>query len=91
MASPRAGDALYLYLAVLEASVSVTLFKEDENQKQRPIFFVSKSLSEVETRYTRLEQAALALYVEAKKLCPYFQAHPVVVLMNPSLQSTNTA
>ena len=85
MASPRAGDTLYLYLAVLEASVSVTLFKEDENQKQRPIFFVSKSLPEVETRYTRLKQAALALYVEAKKLRSYFQAHPVVVLMNPPL------
>ena len=85
MASPRAGDTLYLYLAVLEASVSVTLFKEDENQKQRPIFFVRKSLPEVETRYTRLKQAALALYVEAKKLRPYFQAHPVVVLMNPPL------
>ena len=88
LASPGAGDTLYLYLAVSKASVSATLFKEDENQKQRPIFFVRKSLSEAETQYTHLEQAALALCVATKKLRPYFQAHPIVVQTNPSLQST---
>ena len=87
-ASPEAGDMLYLYLAVSEASISAALFKEDENQKQRPIFFVRKSLSKVETQYTRLEQAALALRVAAKKLYPYFQAHPIVVLTNLHLRST---
>ena len=72
LARPEAGDMLYLYLAVSDVSVSATLFKEDENRKQRLVFFISKSLSEVETWYTRLEQAALALHVAAKKLRPYF-------------------
>ena len=65
----KAGDTLYLYLAFSDVSASATLFKEDENRKQRPVFFISKSLSEVETRYTRLEQVALALRMVAKKLC----------------------
>ena len=47
LASPKADDTLYFYLAVSDASVSVALFKEDENQKKRPVFFVIKSLSEV--------------------------------------------
>ena len=72
LASPEVGDALYLYLVVSDISVSAALFKEDENRKQRPAFFVSKSLFEVETRYTRLEQAALAFRVAAKNLCLYF-------------------
>ena len=55
LASPEAGETLYLYIKVSDVSVSATLFKEDEYRKQRPIFFISKSLSEVETRYTRLE------------------------------------
>ena len=88
LASPGASDTLYLYLAMLEALISVALFKEDINRKQRPIFFVTKSLSKAETWYTRLEQAALALRVAAKKLCPYFQAHLIVVLTNLPLQST---
>ena len=82
LASPEVGDKLYLYLAVSNVSISVALFKEGENRKQRPLFFIRKSLFEVETRYTRLKQAVLALYVAAKKLRPYFQAHPIVVLTN---------
>ena len=55
LVSPEARDTLYIYLAVSEISMSAALFKEDENWKQRPIFFVSKSLSEAEARYTHLE------------------------------------
>ena len=63
LASLGASNTLYLYLAVSEASISAALFKEDENRKKRPIFFVNKYLSETETWYTGLEQAALALHV----------------------------
>ena len=88
LASLGVGDTLYLYLAVVEASGSAALFKEEENRKKRPIFFVSKSLFEVETQYTHVEQAALALHVVTKMLRPYFQAHPIVVLTNLPLRST---
>ena len=87
LASLEAGGTFYLYIIVYDVLVSSALFKEDEHRKHRPIFFVSKSLSEVETRYTRLEQAALALEVAAKKLHPYFQAHPITVLTNLSLRN----
>ena len=68
--------------------VSVALFKENEDGKQRPVFFVSKSLADAETRYNHLEQVALALQIATKKLRPYFQAHPIVVLTDLPLQST---
>ena len=45
-------------------------------------------MSEVETRYTHLEQAALALRFAAKKLHPYFQVHSIIVLTNLPLRST---
>ena len=88
LASPEAGDTLYHYLMVSEVSVSAALFKEYENQKQRPIFFLRKSISEAKTQYTRLEQAALTLRVAAKKLHPSFEAHPIVMLTNLPLQRT---
>ena len=88
LASPEASDMLYLYLAVSNVSVSAALSKEDKNQKQRLVFFVRKSLFEVETRYTRLKQATLPLRVEAKKPCPYFKARPIFVLTNLPLRST---
>ena len=34
----------------------------------------------METRYSHLEKLALALIVAARKLRPYFQAHPIVVV-----------
>ena len=78
--SPEAGDTLYLYLAASDIAVSVALFKECGEAKLRPVAFVSKSLTDAETRYTHLELTALALRTAAQKLRPYFQAHPVVVL-----------
>ena len=88
LSSSGASDTLNLYLTMSEASVSAALFKKEENRKHKLIFFISKSPSEAETRYTRLEQATLALCVIAEKFRPYFQAHPIILLTNLSLQST---
>ena len=84
--SSETGDALYLYLAASNITVSATLFKECVDVKLKPVFFVSKSLTDVETRYSHLERAALALRTAAQKLRPYFQAHPVVVLTDLPLR-----
>ena len=55
LTSPEAGETLFVYLAVSDVSVSAAMFNEDENRKQRPVFFVSKSLTDAETRYSQLE------------------------------------
>ena len=86
--SPEAGDTLYLYLVASDIVVSAALFKECGETKLRPVFFISKSLTDAETRYTHLEQAALALQTTAQKLRPYFQAHPVMVLTDLPLRGT---
>ena len=86
LVSSEAGDTLYLYLAASDIAVSAALFKECGDAKLRPVFFVSKSLTDAETRYSHLERAALALRTIAQKLHPYFQAHPVVVLTDLPLR-----
>ena len=86
--SPEAGDTLYLYLAASDIAVSAALFKECGDAKLRPVFFVSKSLTDAETRYSHFERAALALRTAAQKLHPYFQAHLVVVLTDLPLRGT---
>ena len=72
LVSPEAGDTLYLYLAASDIAVSVALFKEGGDARLRPVFFVRKSLIDVETKYSHLERAALALRTVAQKLRPYF-------------------
>ena len=88
LASPEAGETLFMYLVVFDIAVSAILLKEGEDGRQRPVFFVRKSLADAETRYNHLELAVLALRTSAKKLRPYFQAHPIVVLIFLLLRST---
>ena len=80
-----------MYLAVSNILVRAALLKENTDGKQRPVFFVSKSLADVETKYKNLKQAALALRTATKKLRPYFQAHPIVVLTNLPLEALFTS
>ena len=79
LSKPLLGEVLLLYLAVSEHAVRAVLVRE-EGSKQLPIYYVSKALLDVETRYSHLERLALALIVAARKLRPYFQAHPIVVV-----------
>ena len=72
LVSPETGDTLYLYLATFDIAVRAALFKECGDAKLRPVLFVSKSLTDEETRYSHLERAALALRIAARKLRPYF-------------------
>ena len=65
LVSPEAGDTLYLYLVASDVAISGVLFKECGDARLRLVFFVSKSLTDAKTRYTHLEQAALALRTAA--------------------------
>ena len=88
LVSPETGDTLYLYLAASDIVVSAALFKKCGDAKLRPMFFVSKSLTDAKTRYSHLKRAALALRTAAQKLLLYIQAHPVVVLTDLPLRGT---
>ncbi|XP_019241237.1 PREDICTED: uncharacterized protein LOC109221230 [Nicotiana attenuata] len=73
------GECLLVYLAVSEIAVSAVLVSEDKGT-QSPIYYISKTLIDAETRYPHLEKLALALVVAACKLRPYFQCHPIKVI-----------
>ncbi|XP_070008995.1 uncharacterized protein [Nicotiana sylvestris] len=79
LAKPKAGEKLIIYLVVSEVAVSAVLVREEQG-KQYHIYYVSKSLLDAETRYPQLEKLALALIMASRKLRPYFQCHPIVVV-----------
>ena len=55
LVSPDTGETLLVYLTVSNiVVVSAALFKENEDMKQRHVFFVRKSLANTETRYSHL-------------------------------------
>ena len=66
--------------------VSLVLIRVDIGT-QRPVYYVSKSLHEVEIRYLPLEKAILAVVHTTCKLLHYFQSHTVVILTQLPLRS----
>ena len=54
---------------------------------RRPVYYVSKSLHEVEVHYLPLEKAILVVVHATCKLPHYFQSHTVVVLTQLPLRS----
>ncbi|RVX18334.1 hypothetical protein CK203_006622 [Vitis vinifera] len=87
LSSPIPEEKLYMYLAVSEWAISAVLFRCPSPKEQKPIYYVSRALADVETRYSKMELTALALRSAAQKLRPYFQAHPVVVLTDQPLRN----
>ena len=79
------GEDLFMYLSVSEHAVSTVLLRDQEVQK--PVYYISKTLVDAETRYLPLKKLVLTLVHATRKLPHYFQAHIVFVLIEYPLQS----
>ena len=71
MSSPETDEVLFAYIAVASHVVSLVLIRVD-NGRQRLVYYVSKSLHDVEIHYLPLEKAILAVVHGTRKLAPLF-------------------
>ncbi|XP_064953720.1 uncharacterized protein LOC135635929 [Musa acuminata AAA Group] len=85
LVSVSPGEKLSLYLAASQHAVSSVLVKENSGD-QLPVYYVSHMLSGPEGRYPPIEKLALALVLSARRLRPYFQAHPIEVITDRPLR-----
>lgn len=79
-------DNLLIYLTVSTTAVSSILVREEEGNVQKPVYNTSKALLDTERRYPKQEQLAIALMVSSRKLSPYFQVHPITVVIEHPLR-----
>ncbi|XP_057250585.1 uncharacterized protein LOC130591328 [Beta vulgaris subsp. vulgaris] len=86
LSKPIADEPLLLYVAVSESSVSAVLAREGQDG-QLPVYYVSKSLVDAETRYSSLEKLVLAIVSASKQLKHYFEAHSICVKTNYPVKS----
>ncbi|XP_028101478.1 uncharacterized protein LOC114300813 [Camellia sinensis] len=84
--SVHSNPQLFLYLAVSDPAVSAVLIRE-EWKEQKTVYYVSKTLLDVEFRYMPLENLAYALLITSRKLAHYFQGHTINVLAEYPLKS----
>ena len=85
LTTPEPEKDLFMYLSISKHAISTVLLKDQ--RVQQPIYYISKTLVNVETRYLPLEKLVLALVHATRKLPHYFQAHIVYILTEYPLQS----
>ena len=86
LSKPVTREMLSLHLIVSESAASGSLVREDEGV-QKPVYYVSRSLTGAQTRYQRMKKLALALYVTSRKLRHYFQSFSITILIEHPLRS----
>ena len=83
----KEGESLQLYLAVSATTVSAALIWE-EVKKQLPVYYVNQAFQGAESGYPRIEKIAFALIVASHKLRQYFQANPILVMMDQPIRKS---
>ncbi|CAN6567999.1 unnamed protein product [Malus baccata var. baccata] len=68
---PQRGKPLKLYISASEKSIGSLLAQNNEGGKEQAVYYLSRILTEVETRYSSVERLWLALYFTASKLRHY--------------------
>ena len=85
LSAPEPEEELFMYLSVSKHAVSAVLLRDQG--VQQPMYYISKTLVDTETRYLPLKKLVLALVHATRKLPQYFQAHTLYVLTEYPLQS----
>ncbi|XP_057803303.1 uncharacterized protein LOC131018607 [Salvia miltiorrhiza] len=75
--APMPGRPLILYIAAQERSMGALLAQENEGGKENTLYYLSRTMTPNELKYTLIEKLCLALIFSIQKLKHYFQAHTV--------------
>src|SRR4051812_13521254 len=90
LAAPIEKEPMMLYIAATNRVISVVMVVErpekDKAQPiQRPVYYISEVLSASKQNYPHYQKMCYGVYMAAKKLRPYFQAHPITVVSSAPL------
>ena len=77
---------LLVYITATYHTVSAALVQDIEGT-QHPVYFVSRTLQDPETRYQMVEKLAQSLVHAARRLRPYFQNHSITIKTDYPIQN----
>uniref|UniRef100_A0A2N9FUQ4 RNA-directed DNA polymerase n=1 Tax=Fagus sylvatica TaxID=28930 RepID=A0A2N9FUQ4_FAGSY len=78
--APISGKPLRLYLASNSRAIGALIAQENDNGVEQPIYYVSRTLKDAESRYSGAERSCLALIYASQRLRHYFLAHKVQLM-----------
>ncbi|CAM9002129.1 unnamed protein product [Rhodiola kirilowii] len=80
LGAPIPGKPLILYVAAQEKSLGAMCAQETDERKERPLYYLSRTLVGAELNYSPIEKICLALVFAVQKLRHYMQAHTVHIV-----------
>ncbi|XP_074313449.1 uncharacterized protein LOC141648620 [Silene latifolia] len=80
LGAPPSGRPFILYIAAQERSLGALCAQENEDKKERALYYLSRTLVGAELNYSQIEKICLALVFAIQKLRHYMQAHTVHVI-----------
>ena len=78
--APVRGQPLLQYLASKSQAIGDLLAQEDDDRNEQPIYYVSKILKDIETRYPKIVRACLVVIYASQRLKLYFSAHQILLV-----------
>jgi hypothetical protein len=91
LAAPEDQEPMLLYMAATNRVVSVIIMVErkeevQEYNIQRPVYYVSKVLTESKQRYPHYQKLAYGVFLASRKLRHYFYDHKITVVSKAPLK-----
>src|SRR4051812_9781767 len=85
--APIEKEPMMLYIAATNRVISAVMVverpeKDKVQPTQRPVYYISEVLSVSKQNYPHYQKMCYGVYMAAKRLKPYFQAHPITVVIS---------
>ena len=77
LGAPIAGKPLIVYITAQKCSLGALLAQENEENKEKTLYYLSQTLMGLELNYSLIEKTCLALIFSTKKLRHYMQAYTI--------------
>ncbi|KAL0455087.1 UNVERIFIED_CONTAM: Transposon Tf2-12 polyprotein, partial [Sesamum latifolium] len=77
LVAPVHGRPLILYVAAQERSVGILLAQKNDEGKENSLYYLSRTMTPNELKYSPIEKLCLALIFAIQKLKHYFQSHSI--------------
>ncbi|CAL8152344.1 unnamed protein product [Prunus armeniaca] len=80
LSSPNRGRPLKLYVSASEVSIGSLLVQDNKKGKEHAVYYLSRTLTEVERKYSAIERLCMALYFTTIKLRHYMLSFTIYII-----------